>query len=63
MPLPTERPFALTVNRIAFGLDIDPAVKYQLLETGDVDERARQLVRILESALPRYLDLGDGALN
>lgn len=63
MPLPTERPFALTVNRIAFGLDIDPAVKYQLLETGDLEARARQLLGILESALPSYLDLGSGAVN
>ena len=62
-PLPTGTPFAETVNRIAFGLDIEPQVKYRLLENGDLFARAERLVSLLESALPGYLDLEDGSLN
>jgi Lon protease-like protein len=63
MPLPTDLPFTITVNRIAFGLDIDPVLKYKLLETSDILGRARMVVDLLEEALPGFLDLGEDELN
>ena len=62
-PLLTGMPFAETVNRIAFGLDLDPPAKYRLLENGDLFARAERLAGLLESALPRYLDLDDDSVN
>lgn len=62
-PLPTGLPMTGTVNRIAFGLDVDPIVKYRLLETGDPLARAEALAALLESELPRYLDLGGESPN
>lgn len=62
-PLGTGLPFAETVNRIALALDIDPSVKYDLLEDGDLEARAERIVTILESALPGYLGGDQGTVN
>lgn len=62
-PILMSVPFAETVNRIAIGLDIDPAEKYRLLENGDLLARAETLVALLETALPGYLDMDDGLIN
>jgi Lon protease-like protein len=62
-PLPTAAPFATTVNRIAFSLDLDPEVKYGLLEDSQVLTRAETLVALLEAALPGYLKLNEDTLN
>ena len=62
-PLGTDRPFAETVNRIALALDIDPSLKYALLEEEDVFARAQRIVSLLESALPGYLSLEGGTVN
>lgn len=62
-PILTVLPFAETVNRIAFGLDIDPAAKYRLLENGDLLARAERIAALLESALPDYLDLDHESIN
>ena len=62
-PIPTDLPFAETVNRIALELDLEPAVKYRLLENGDLLARAERLAAMLESALADYLDLPDGSVN
>ena len=62
-PIPTGLPFAETVNRVALELDIDPVVKYRLLENGDLLARAERLAALLESALPDYLDLPDSTVN
>jgi hypothetical protein len=61
-PLGTDLPFAETVNRIALALDIDPSLKYGLLEDGDVEARAQRIAALLESALPDTLG-GDDAVN
>src|SRR5262245_50664192 len=55
VPLGTGLPFGETVNRIALALDIEPSVKYGLLENGDVQARAERIAALLESALPAYL--------
>jgi Lon protease-like protein len=63
VPLGTGLPFAETVNRIALALDIDPSLKYGLLEDGDVEARAERIATLLESALPGYLGGDDGVVN
>lgn len=63
VPLGIGLPFAETVNRIALALDIDPFLKYGLLENGDVHARAEQIADLLESALPGYLGDDDGTVN
>ncbi len=62
-PVATGMPFAETVNRVALGLEIDPSVKYRLLENGDLLARAERLATILEAALPEHLDLDGGSVN
>ena len=66
-PLGTGLPFAETVNRIALALDIEPSLKYGLLEDGDVAARAERIAELLESALPGYLlqqqTAGDHGIN
>lgn len=62
-PLLTDLPFAETVNRIALGIDIEPDLKYRLLENGDLLARAQSLVTLLESALPGYLDRDRESVN
>jgi len=63
VPLDTGLPFAETVNRIALALDIEPSVKYGLLEDGDVEARAGRIASLLESALPATLGGDEGTIN
>jgi len=63
VPLDTGLPFAETVNRIALALDIEPSVKYGLLEDGDVEARAGRIASLLESALPATLEGDEGTIN
>jgi Lon protease-like protein len=50
-PLPISAPFAETVHRLAFSLEVDPAVKYGLLELDSVLDRAQTLAAILEASI------------
>src|SRR5262245_34502905 len=63
VPLGTGLPFAETVNRIALALDVEPSLKYALLEDGDLTARAERIATLLESALPGCLGGNDGTVN
>jgi Lon protease-like protein len=62
-PVLSTSSFADTVNRIAFRIDVDPSVKYRLLENGDLFARAERLAGLLESALPDQIDLSGHLSN
>lgn len=62
-PIATDVPFAETVNAIAVSLDIEPALKYRLLENGDLLARAERVLAILEAALPGYLGVGGDSIH
>ena len=62
-PVLSASSFAETVNRIAFRVDVDPHLKYRLLENGDLFARAERLAALLEAALPEHLDLSGQTTN
>lgn len=51
--LASELPLAVLTDLVSFALPLDARLKCELLDEGDVDRRARMLLRALGSSLPQ----------